>query len=50
MNGYVVSQGKERGVPTPVSTAVVETMREVDAGTRMPAPQNIEQTLRRAGV
>jgi 2-dehydropantoate 2-reductase len=50
MNGYVVSQGKERGVPTPVSSAVVETMREVDAGTRKPAPQNIEQTLRRAGV
>jgi len=50
MNGYVVAQGKERGVPTPVSTAVVETVRQVDAGTLAPAPRNIEQTLRRAGV
>jgi 2-dehydropantoate 2-reductase len=50
MNGHVVAQGRERGVPTPVSTAVVETVREVDAGTRQPAPQNIELTLRRAGV
>ena len=50
MNGHVVAQGHERGVPTPVSTAVVETVREVDAGTRKPAPQNIELTLRRAGL
>ncbi|HXJ84776.1 MAG TPA: 2-dehydropantoate 2-reductase [Candidatus Methylomirabilis sp.] len=50
MNGHVVAQGRERGVPTPVSTAVVETVREIDAGTRKPAPQNIEMTLRRAGL
>jgi 2-dehydropantoate 2-reductase len=50
MNGHVVAQGRERQVPTPVSAAVVETVREVDAGTRQPAPQNIELTLRRAGL
>jgi 2-dehydropantoate 2-reductase len=49
MNGHVVAQGRERGVPTPVSAAVVEVVREVDAGIRAPAPQNIEMALRRAG-
>ncbi len=50
MNGYVVAQGRERGVPTPVSAAVVDVMHEVDKGTRQPAPQHIELVLRRAGV
>jgi 2-dehydropantoate 2-reductase len=50
MNGYVVAQGRERGVPTPVSAAVVEIMQEVERGTRQPAPQNIELALRRAGL
>ena len=50
MNGYVVAQGRERGVPTPVSAATVEIMREVDAGTRKQAPENIGLVLRRAGV
>ena len=42
--------GRERGVKTPVSTAVIETMREVEAGTRGPSPANIEASLKRAGV
>ena len=50
MNGYVVEKGREHGVPTPVSAAVVETVREIDAGRRQAAPMNIEQTLRRAGA
>ena len=50
MNGYVVAQGRERGVPTPVSAAIVNTVHEVEAGTRQAVPQNIELTLRRAGV
>ena len=50
MNGYVVAQGRERGVPTPVSAAVVEIMQEVEQGTRQPAPQNIELALRRASL
>src|SRR6059036_2942449 len=50
MNGYVGAQGRERGVPTPVSNAVVGTVREVEAGTRQAVPQNIELTLRRAGL
>ena len=31
MNGLVVDKGREVGVPTPVSSAVVDLMREVDA-------------------
>ena len=50
MNGYVVAKGREVGVPTPVSAATVEMVREVDAGTRKPDPQNIGHVLKRAGV
>ena len=48
MNGLVVDKGREVGVPTPVSTAVVGIMREIDAGTRKPAPEHIEVALRAA--
>jgi 2-dehydropantoate 2-reductase len=50
MNGHVVAQGQERGVPTPVSAAVVDVIHEVETGARKPAPQNIEVVLRRAGL
>jgi 2-dehydropantoate 2-reductase len=50
MNGYVVAQGREHGVATPVSAAVVEVMHEVEKGVCHPAPQNIELVLRRAGL
>ena len=50
MNGYVAARGRERGVPTPVSTAVVEILHEVSGGARTQAPENIGLTLSRAGV
>jgi 2-dehydropantoate 2-reductase len=50
MNGYVVERGREAGVPTPVSAATVEIVREIDRGVRKQAAQNIAETLRRAGV
>jgi 2-dehydropantoate 2-reductase len=50
MNGHVVAEGRGRGVPTPVSAAVVEVVREVDAGRRRPAPETIGLALERAGV
>jgi 2-dehydropantoate 2-reductase len=50
MNGRVVDKGRELGVPTPVSAAVVALMREVDAGTRKPAPEHIELALTRASA
>jgi 2-dehydropantoate 2-reductase len=50
MNGHVIAQGRAKGVPTPVSAAVVEVMHEVERGERKPVPQNVELALRRAGV
>jgi 2-dehydropantoate 2-reductase len=50
MNGHVVAQGRARGVPTPVSTAVVEIVHEVEADARRSEPQNIGLAVRRAGV
>ena len=50
MNGFVVARAQECKVATPVHRAVVETMHEVDAGSRRPAPGNLELTLRRAGL
>jgi 2-dehydropantoate 2-reductase len=50
MNGHVVARGRECGVPTPVSAAVVEVVHEVERGDRKPEPQNIALVLRRAGV
>jgi 2-dehydropantoate 2-reductase len=50
MNGHVVAQGRAKGVPTPVSAAVVDVMHEVESGARKPAPENIGAVLKRAGV
>jgi hypothetical protein len=50
MNGYVVAQAREKGIPTPVSAATVEAVREIDAGTRKQAAENIPYVLKRAGV
>jgi 2-dehydropantoate 2-reductase len=50
MNGFVVDKGREVGVPTPVSAAVVETVREIDRRERKQAAENIGLTLKRAGV
>ena len=50
MNGHVVAQGRQVGVPTPVSAAVVDVIHEVERGARKQAPENIGLTLKRAGV
>ena len=50
MNGFVVEQGRARGVATPVSSAVVEIVREIDQGRRRPAAEHIAEVLRRGGV
>ena len=50
MNGHVVAQGKIAGVPTPVSVATVEMVRDIEAGRRRPAAENITEVLKRAGV
>jgi len=50
MNGHVVGQGKVVGVPTPVSAATVEMVKDLEAGRRQPSPENIAEVLKRAGV
>jgi 2-dehydropantoate 2-reductase len=49
MNGHVAARGLELGVPTPVTSAVIAIVREIDAGTRKPSPTLIEQALTTAG-
>ena len=48
MNGYVVAKGRDTGVPTPVSAAIVAAVREVEAGVRSQSPHNLEVALRQA--
>jgi 2-dehydropantoate 2-reductase len=50
MNGHVVAQGRARGVATPVSAAVIDLVHEVERGVRRAAPENLEVSLRRAGL
>jgi 2-dehydropantoate 2-reductase len=49
MNGCVVRRAADAGVPVPVTTAMVATVRAIDAGTMKPARENIERTLVAAG-
>jgi 2-dehydropantoate 2-reductase len=50
MNGHVVAQGRAQAVATPVSAAVVDLVHEVERGVRRAAPENLEVSLRRAGL
>jgi 2-dehydropantoate 2-reductase len=50
MNGHVVAQGRSCGVATPVSTAAIDMIHEVERGARKPAAENLGLTLTRAGV
>jgi 2-dehydropantoate 2-reductase len=49
MNGHVMAEGRQTGVPTPVSAAIVAAVREVEAGARAESPRNLELVLRQAG-
>lgn len=50
MNGYVVDRGREAGVPTPVNAAIVEVVKDIDAGRIKPDPSNVERVLAAAGL
>jgi 2-dehydropantoate 2-reductase len=50
MNGHIVAKGREKNVATPVSSAVVAIMREIDAGSRTSSPAHIEEALKTAGL
>jgi 2-dehydropantoate 2-reductase len=45
LNGYVVSEGKKAGVPTPINEAVVQLYRRHGVGTLRPDPKNLEPLL-----
>lgn len=40
-NGYIACRGKDKGVPTPVNTAIVARVKEIEAGTRTISTENL---------
>lgn len=50
MNGHIVARGREVGIPTPVNAAIVEVVKEIDAGRLKPDPSNVERVLSMAGL
>jgi 2-dehydropantoate 2-reductase len=50
MNGHVAAEGRKKGVATPVSSAIVQAVHEVEQGSRKPGPENIGHVLKVAGV
>ena len=42
MNGYVVEQGQQVGISTPVNAALTEMVREIEAGARPISPDNLK--------
>jgi 2-dehydropantoate 2-reductase len=49
MNGFVCEQGATVGVATPVNAAIVEVIREIDAGELEAGFENVERVLTDAG-
>ena len=41
LNGYIVRKGKEVGVKTPINSAIVQIVKEIEQGTRKIAPANL---------
>jgi 2-dehydropantoate 2-reductase len=41
-NGYIAQKGAVLNVPTPVNTAIVEIVKQIEAGKRKPEPGNFE--------
>ena len=50
MNGFLVEKGREAGVPTPVNSAIVDVVTEIEQGRRVPDPANIERVLSAVGL
>ena len=45
LNGYVVEQGRENGVPVPVNAALTALVREIETGARPIRPDNLKELL-----
>jgi D-3-phosphoglycerate dehydrogenase len=50
MNGYIVEKGRQVDIPTPVNAAIVEVVKDIDAGRAAPDPANVERVLAKAGL
>ena len=50
MNGYIVENGRERNVATPVNEAVIRVMKEIETGEATPDPSQAERVLSTAGL
>jgi 2-dehydropantoate 2-reductase len=49
MNGHIVNMGREVGMATPVSAAVVDIVREIDAEKRELSPDTMDLVLSKTG-
>lgn len=49
LNGYVVAQAQKVGVATPVNAALVQMVKEIEAGTRQIQRKNVDDLLRTVG-
>jgi 2-dehydropantoate 2-reductase len=45
LNGYICDRGREHGVPTPVNDAVVDMIRQIEAGTRKISLENLSDRI-----
>ncbi len=45
LNGYISSNGREYGVPTPVNMAIVKMMHEIEDGKREITPLNLDESI-----
>ena len=48
LNGYVVTRGRARGVPTPVNEQLVAMVHEIESGRRVMGRENLEAVARMA--
>jgi 2-dehydropantoate 2-reductase len=45
INGFVVEEGRKRGIPTPANETLVEVTRRIYAGELKPDPSNLAVAL-----
>ena len=46
----IVATGREQGIPTPVNTAVLEIVHQIEAGKRGMGWDNLDEIVRRSGA
>ena len=45
LNGFIVSKGKELGIPTPLNEKIVEMIKEIERGRRPIKPENVNELI-----